>query len=61
MFVIGAFSVINYLTRTIICFYNARMKVICLSLIVMVMLAGCGVKSDLSRPGDTFPRNYPVY
>lgn len=37
------------------------MKRILLALTVLVVLAGCGVKTDLPRPGDTYPRNYPVY
>jgi predicted small lipoprotein YifL len=26
----------------------------------ILILSGCGVKSELKRPDD-FPRNYPVY
>jgi len=59
--VIGAFSVILHLTRPAFCFYNAGMKSILLSLAVLVILGACGVKTDLTHPGDTFPRNYPVY
>jgi predicted small lipoprotein YifL len=38
------------------------MKKIFLGFLVLSVLAltGCGVKSELKRPGD-FPRNYPVY
>ncbi|MDE6481541.1 MAG: lipoprotein [Alphaproteobacteria bacterium] len=37
------------------------MKQIILTLAALIILTGCGVKSDLARPGDSFPRNYPVY
>ncbi|MDW2994790.1 MAG: lipoprotein [Alphaproteobacteria bacterium] len=30
-------------------------------LCAVLTLAGCGVKSELVRPGDTFPRDYPIY
>ncbi len=37
------------------------MKSLALSLMLLVILAGCGVKSDLAHPNDAYPRNYPVY
>ena len=39
------------------------MKKIFLIFAVLSVFAvtGCGVKSDLVRPGDSYPRNYPVY
>ncbi len=30
-------------------------------IVATLAMAGCGVKSELDRPGDSFPRNYPVY
>ena len=30
-------------------------------LITTLATAACGVKSNLSRPDSSFPRNYPVY
>ena len=39
------------------------MKKIILGFIIVATLvvAGCGVKSDLRRPDPSFPRDYPVY
>ena len=36
-------------------------KTMLIFLVMGMILAGCGVKSDLERPkGSPFPRNYPV-
>lgn len=51
------------LTYTEIRVYNQRMRslfVFCL-LIISLIVSGCGVKSDLVRPDQSFPRDYPVY
>lgn len=39
------------------------MKKIVLFLLVgaIFAVAGCGVKSELVKPNQEFPRNYPVY
>lgn len=43
--------------------YNCRMKKIFTIFIVLgiLIISGCGVKSDLKRPDPSFPRNYPIY
>lgn len=43
--------------------YNHTMQKIILGLLFAVTLTitACGVKSELARPDDSFPRNYPVY
>ena len=30
-------------------------------LIITLAVSACGVKSELARPDESFPRNYPVY
>ena len=43
--------------------YNQVMKNLFLVFIMLAMLVmtGCGVKSDLVRTDKSFPRDYPVY
>lgn len=43
--------------------YNPIMQKLILGILFVVTLAvtACGVKSELARHGDGFPRNYPVY
>jgi len=44
------------------CIINGMKKVISLVLLLLVVaLSGCGVKSGLKHPGDSYPRDYPVY
>jgi hypothetical protein len=38
-----------------------KLKKIVLLFVLGIIVAGCGVKSDLQHPGgDAFPRNYPT-
>ena len=43
--------------------YNNRMRKIFIGFILFssLLVAACGVKSELARPDASFPRDYPVY
>lgn len=43
--------------------YNSRMKKLFMFFVLMTVLivSGCGVKSELTRPDGSFPRDYPIY
>lgn len=43
--------------------HNLGMKKVFLFFVILstLVVAGCGVKSELERPDPSFPRNYPVY
>lgn len=43
--------------------HNSGMKKAFLFFVVLsaLIVAGCGVKSELVSPDSSFPRNYPVY
>jgi uncharacterized protein YceK len=37
------------------------MKKVILIVFAIILLAGCGVKTELDSASPTYPRNYPVY
>ena len=43
--------------------YNIGMKKVLMFFVLLsvLIISGCGVKSELVRPDDGFPRNYPIY
>ena len=51
------------LTRAEHQLYNGCMKKLFMFFVLMTVLivSGCGVKSELARPDGSFPRDYPIY
>ena len=51
------------LTRAKHQLYNDCMKKVFMFfvLITVLIVSGCGVKSELTRPDGSFPRDYPIY
>ena len=55
--------ILCYLTFLTFAVYNGRMKKVILGILVVLLLAvaGCGVKTSPDRPDNSFPRAYPVH